>query len=105
MDTTILVSLGVLSLTSAYVLFYPSRKIYQNYHDFKLQGEHKEALKNLNEQSVEEAIQRAKDDFSSKGIVEEYSLIRAKTARGFSIAEYNHKGWFGKESLSKIVKH
>lgn len=90
MDVTTLVSLGVLSLTSAYILFYPSKKIYDNYNDYKEQGVHKDALKELKEMSVEEATDRARKIFAKSGATEEYSLIRAKTARGFSIAEFFH---------------
>ena len=70
MDVATLVGLGVLSITSAYALFYPSKKIYESYNDFKEQGDHKDALKELKEQSVAEAIDRAKQTYNQNGIFE-----------------------------------
>jgi hypothetical protein len=102
MDVTILVGLGVLSLTSAYALFYPSKKIYNNYKDFKEQGEHKDALKALHEVTVEEAIHRVKSDFDNHGVAEQYVLVRGKSARGYSVAVYNQKA--GIDSLMHVVK-
>ena len=86
------------------MLHWPAKHLYDDISDFKKKGEYKTALGSLQEQSVKDATTKAKETYLIDGTKEQYSLIKAKAARGFSIAKFNKKGWMDHSSLYKVVK-
>jgi hypothetical protein len=105
MDLPTLIGLGIFTWGSASILYWQGRRIYDNVEDYREQGEHKDALSKLKEESVTDTIDRATKAYQNDAVLEQYALVKAKTARGHSIALYNHKkGLLDSESLAKVVK-
>ena len=105
MDLNSVIILGCFAWASYGLLSWPVRHLYRDINDFNTKGEYKNALNSLKEQSVRDVTAKARDDFLASGVNEQYALVRAKTARGFSVAKFFKNSGMDGSPLHKVVKH
>jgi len=56
----------------------------------------------MNEENVQQALERAREAYRADGTQESYALLKAKTCRGFSLAQYNRQSMLS-ESLTQVM--